>query len=214
MMRHWWGFPGGTSGKELASQCRRRKRGRFNPWVGKIPWRRAWQPTPVSLPGESHGQRSLADYSWIGPKQLSTHTWDIDKKRWGWGLRFILRNWLMWLWRKVKVLVSQLCLTFCNSMNCSLLSSSVHGILWMKILEWVAIPFSRKSSWPRGWTWVSYTVGRFFTIWATREALTWLWALANLKFVGQAGSLEIQIRIDVAIVSPKFTGQANRLKLR
>ena len=34
-----------------------------NPWVGKIPWRRAWQPTPVFLPGESHGQRSLAGYS-------------------------------------------------------------------------------------------------------------------------------------------------------
>ena len=38
-------------------------RERFNPWVGKIPWRRAWQPTPIFLPGESHGQRSLAGYS-------------------------------------------------------------------------------------------------------------------------------------------------------
>ena len=36
---------------------------RFNPWVGKIPWRRQWQPTPVLLPGESHGQRSLVGYS-------------------------------------------------------------------------------------------------------------------------------------------------------
>ena len=36
---------------------------RFNPWVSKISWRRNWQPTPVFLPGESHGQRSLADYS-------------------------------------------------------------------------------------------------------------------------------------------------------
>ena len=35
----------------------------FDPWVGKIPYRRAWQPTPVFLPGESHGQRSLASYS-------------------------------------------------------------------------------------------------------------------------------------------------------
>ena len=39
---------------------RRHKRRGFRPWVGKIPWRRAWQPTPVFLPGESHGQRSLA----------------------------------------------------------------------------------------------------------------------------------------------------------
>jgi len=57
------GFPGGTSGKEPACQCRRRKRCRSNPWVGKIPWRRAWQPTLVFLPGESHGQRSLVGYS-------------------------------------------------------------------------------------------------------------------------------------------------------
>ena len=44
-------------------QCRRCKRHRFDPWVRKIPWRRKWQPAPVLLPGKSHGQRSLADYS-------------------------------------------------------------------------------------------------------------------------------------------------------
>ena len=43
------GFPGGTSGKEPVYQCRRPKTHKFNPWVGKIPWRRAWQPTPVFL---------------------------------------------------------------------------------------------------------------------------------------------------------------------
>ena len=47
------GFPGGASSKEPTCQCRRRKRHGFHPWVGKIPWRRAWQPTPVLLPGES-----------------------------------------------------------------------------------------------------------------------------------------------------------------
>ena len=47
-------------GKEPACQCRRLKRCGFDPWVRKIPWRRKWQPIPVSLPGESHGQRSLA----------------------------------------------------------------------------------------------------------------------------------------------------------
>ena len=57
------GFPGGTSGKEPACQRRRYERCRFHPWVGKIPWRRAWQPTPVFLPGESHGRRSLVGYS-------------------------------------------------------------------------------------------------------------------------------------------------------
>ena len=52
-------FLSGSSGKEPACQCRRHKRHRFNPWVGKIPWRRAGQPTPEFLPGKSHGQRSL-----------------------------------------------------------------------------------------------------------------------------------------------------------
>ena len=47
------GFPGGTSGKELSCQCRRHKRLGFDPWVQKIPWRRAWQPTPVFLPGKN-----------------------------------------------------------------------------------------------------------------------------------------------------------------
>ena len=44
----------------------------FDPWVGKIPWRRRWQPTPIFLPGESHGQRSLASYSPWGSKELDT----------------------------------------------------------------------------------------------------------------------------------------------
>ena len=64
------GFPGGASGEECACQCRRHRRHRFDPWVGKIPWRRAWKPTPVFLPGESHGQRSLAGYSPWGCKEL------------------------------------------------------------------------------------------------------------------------------------------------
>ena len=55
-------FPSDANGKEPACQCRRHKRYWFDPWVGKIPWRRAWQPTPVFLPGESHGQRSPAGY--------------------------------------------------------------------------------------------------------------------------------------------------------
>ena len=56
------GFPGGASGKEPTFHCRRHKRLGFSLWVCKIPWRRAWQPTPVFLPGESHGQRSLLGY--------------------------------------------------------------------------------------------------------------------------------------------------------
>ena len=63
---------GGTSGKEPTCQCRRYKRWRFDPWVRKIPWRRAWQPTSVLVPGESHGRRSLGGYSPQGNKESDT----------------------------------------------------------------------------------------------------------------------------------------------
>ena len=56
-------LPGGTSGKEPACQHRRHRRLEFDSCFGKIPWRRAWQPTPVFLSRESHGQRSLVDCS-------------------------------------------------------------------------------------------------------------------------------------------------------
>ena len=59
----YMGFPGCAAGKEPTCQCRRCKRPEFDFWVRKIHWRRAWQPTPVFLSGESHGQRSLAGYS-------------------------------------------------------------------------------------------------------------------------------------------------------
>jgi len=54
------GFPGGDSGREHSCQRWRCERCGLHPWVRKIPWRRAWQPTSVLLPGEFHGQRSLA----------------------------------------------------------------------------------------------------------------------------------------------------------
>ena len=65
---------------------------------------------------------------------------------------------------KVKVLIIQLCLTVCNSMDCSPQGSSVHGILQARIMEWIAILFSRGSSRPRDQTQVSCIAGRFFTI--------------------------------------------------
>ena len=60
----WW-----LNGKESACQCRRHG---FSPWVWKIPWRRKWQPTPVFLPGEPHGQRSLVGYRPWGHKESDT----------------------------------------------------------------------------------------------------------------------------------------------
>ena len=65
------GLPRWPSGKEPTCQCRRHKRHKFDPWVGKIPWRRAWQPTIVFLPGKSHGQRSLVGCSSLGRINLA-----------------------------------------------------------------------------------------------------------------------------------------------
>ena len=61
------------------------------------------------------------------------------------------------------------CPTLCDPMDCNLPGSFVHGIFQARVLEWVAISFSRGSSQSRDWTWVSRIVGRCFTIWATRE---------------------------------------------
>ena len=66
--------------------------------------------------------------------------------------------------------IAQSCLTLCDPMDCSPPGSSIHGIFQARILEWVAISFSRGSSWPRNWTQVSHIAGRLFTIWATRES--------------------------------------------
>ena len=56
------GLPRWHTGKEFACQCRRHKRHRFNPEIGKIPWSRKWQPTAVFLPGKFHEQWSLVGY--------------------------------------------------------------------------------------------------------------------------------------------------------
>ena len=91
------GLPWWTSDKASACQGRRLRRCSrrgFNPWVGKIPWRRKWQATPVFLPGESHGQRSLGGYSPWGrtesdltehvPRRCAGH-WFSFTSAWRWG---------------------------------------------------------------------------------------------------------------------------------
>ena len=78
-------FPRSTSGKEHICQFRRHMRCGFDPWVGKIPWRRTWQPIPVFLPGESHGQRSLVGYSPWGRKE-SENKWGLPWEIEGLGL--------------------------------------------------------------------------------------------------------------------------------
>ena len=70
----------------------------------------------------------------------------------------------------VCVLATQSCLTLCDPMDCSLPGSSVHRILQVRVLQWVAIPFSRESSQPRDQTRVFCIADGFFTIWASSEA--------------------------------------------
>ena len=72
-------------GKKPTCQCKRHKRHGFDPWVGKIPWRRKWQPTPVFLPGKSHGQRNLVCCSpWeckrVGHDLVTKHQLEVDKE--------------------------------------------------------------------------------------------------------------------------------------
>ena len=75
---------------------------------------------------------------------------------------------------KVKVLAAQSCLTLCDPIDCSPPDSSVHRISQAKILEWTAIPFSRRSSLPRDWTWVSHIAGRFFTTEPPENSMSYL----------------------------------------
>ena len=295
------GLPRWLSGNESTYQCRRC---RFYPWVRKIPWRRKWQPTPVFLPGESHGQRSLVGYSpqgqkkvrqdwndwacahsqeefkhlyfeWLSPlvksqtdcfisrcvsfRESVTHKWrhcplwtSVVSLSWIWeisaaqNLPFPSRadsltlpwqeevycltlahqpwilprvpNWITpmvyltmctwtcnrhhklhgnrkWIfdfcispnlfqsswsvpgtilsldWRtKNTKFISEIknCSVVSDSLQpleCSQVGSSVHGVSQVRILEWATYPFSRESSWPRDWTWVSCIAGRFFTVW-------------------------------------------------
>jgi len=93
-----------------------------------------------------------------------------DKRDYEYGnTMWTVKSYESW-WECLKVLVAQSCLTFCDPMDCSPPGSSVHGILQARILEWVAISFSRVSSWPWDRTQISHIAGRLFTDWATREA--------------------------------------------
>ena len=69
----FWGFPGGASGKETTCQCSRIRDSEFHPWVGKIPWRRVRQCTPIFLPGETHGEGYRVAKSQTQLKWLKTH---------------------------------------------------------------------------------------------------------------------------------------------
>ena len=132
-------------------------------------WRRAWQPTPVFVPGESHGQRSLAGYGLWGCKswtRLSTTgisafplgwPWEaqssprVARESWGWrSSTFTFHFHALEKEMATHSSVLAWCPTFSDPTDHSLPGSSVHRILQAGILEWVTIPFSRGSSQGRG----------------------------------------------------------------
>ena len=90
---HVWGRDSRwCCGKEPTCQCRRHKKCRFNPWLGKILWTKKWQPTPVILPGKFHGQRSLAGYS-PGSWRVG-HNWPHNSLIWTWNVCGQKKNWI------------------------------------------------------------------------------------------------------------------------
>ena len=90
-------------------------------------------------------------------KQKAAENWTLF-----WLLQLIYPIYTTYISMSVSVLVAQLCPTLCDPMDFRSPGSSVHGILQARILKWVAIPFSGESSWPRGWTWVSFIADRLF----------------------------------------------------
>ena len=168
------GLPSWLSGKKFACQQRRHRRCGFDPWIGKIPWRRKWQPIPVFLTGESHEQRSLAGNSPSGHReldtteQLSMHTHEPEKvQTWEGSKPF----WLSFSTYEVKwksLTCVQLFVTPWTTQSMEFWTTQSTA----RILEWVAFPFSRGFAEPRDWTQVSLTAGGLFTSWAAREAFS------------------------------------------
>ena len=99
------GLPRWLSGQESTRQCRRHG---FDLWVGKVPWRRKQQPTPESLPGKSHGQRSLAGYSPWGRRESDmTERLNNDNSRMSWGSGGRRSMWVplggTWAWEEAQL---------------------------------------------------------------------------------------------------------------
>ena len=118
-------------------------------------------PVDCSLPGSFlHRILQARILEWVAISFSRGSSWPRDRT----GVsRIAGRRFNLWATREGQSEVTQLCPTLCDSMDYSLSGSSVHGIFQAKVLEWVAISFSRESSPPRDWTWASCIAGRRFT---------------------------------------------------
>ena len=116
----WWGFPGNAGGKEPACQHTRCKRCQFNRWVRKIPWRRSWQPTPVFLPREYHGQTPLS----MGSHRVR-HDWSN-----------LGTNTSIWQINLITLIVKLTKLNHCKLIRCLLVGSKQLTNLVTLIYEW------------------------------------------------------------------------------
>ena len=165
------GFPGGSAVKDPPAM-REPQETRVQSLCPNIPWRRKWQPTPIFLPGKSHGQRSLVGL-W-GRKESdmtenSTHT--RNRLSFSWVCRVFLLLPQNNSHAKGKYFGMTNLTLLHRERAQSFHTLSVHVTLPKSPGIWVGVPFSRGSSQPRDWTQVSHISGRFFTSCAAREAL-------------------------------------------
>ena len=132
-----------------------------------------WSGLPLPSPGDLPNPRiepgspalqadSLPTELWRKPSAYNSVTLPLAKMK-PTGSRLSTTDWDMW--HSSLCSVAQSCQTVCDPMDCILPGSSVHRILQARILEWVAISFSRGSSWPRDRTLVFCITGRLFSIW-------------------------------------------------
>ena len=168
------GFPVGSDSKQSA--CNIRDLG-STPGLGRSPGGGQGNPFRYSCLENPQGQRSLVGYSSWGHKKSDTTEWlrthkmgikrhRAKKETEETQVRFqgnLKMQQHTWHWNEV----AQSCPTLCDPMDCSPPGSSIHGIFRARVLEWVAISFSRGSSRPRDWTQVSCIAGIHFTVWAT-----------------------------------------------
>ena len=123
--------------------------------------------------------------------------------------KIIMKFWNIFENYQESVSVTQSNPTFCSPMDCSLPGSSVQRILQARILEWAAIPFSRESSQPKDWTWISSIAGRFFTVWATREAI---WELPKCDVDTQSEKILLEKMTPIDLLKAGMPQTFNLLK--